>query len=88
MSTDNDIDIAMLQQDMKNVKQELTEHKEVQSKLLDVLTAIQLDMSSAKGFLKAITICATIFVVFVTGAYTVNWLQIPHVGQSQVTQSK
>jgi hypothetical protein len=88
MSTDNDVKIAMLQQDMKNVKQELTEHKEVQSKLLDVLTAIQLDMSSAKGFLKAITICAAIFVIFVTGAYTVNWLQIPHVTPIQISQSK
>jgi hypothetical protein len=72
-------DVALLKQDMVNVKAELKTHSDIQTTFLETMEGIRMEMSEAKGFLKALVVCAGICMVLITAAYTINWLRIPTV---------
>ncbi len=79
MTTSHDVKIAILEQDMIQVKKELSSHGEVQTQVLNILTDIRMEISGFKGAVKMLTMCMGAGIVIVAAAFAINWIQIPSV---------
>lgn len=78
-STDSHhVRLTLLEKQVETLEMDVHEHKLLSQKMCDILDEIRLDLSGAKGFLKAAVIAGSILVLLVSALWTMQWIKIPH----------
>lgn len=76
-----------LERDVQTLQRDTSNHRVTMNRLLDSLEAIRLEISGAKGFLKALTVGGTIAVIIITALFTIHWIQVPSINVEQPSKT-
>lgn len=71
------IRIAILEQQLGVLEQDVAEHRALSQRMCDILDGIRSDIAGAKGFAKAIVFSGTALALIIGALWTINWLKIP-----------
>jgi hypothetical protein len=69
--------LVVLEIEVDALKKDVRDHKVLTEQTNNILEEIKLEIASAKGFLRALVMGGSLFVVVCTGLVAAKWLQIP-----------
>jgi hypothetical protein len=76
-SDDFNVRLTLVENAVIDLERDINDHRKMTERMCDTLDEIRLEISSAKGFLKAVVIGTGIFVVIVGALFTIQWLKVP-----------
>jgi hypothetical protein len=62
---------------IEKLEKDINDHKGMTERMCRTLDDIRIELSAAKGFLKAMTLGSTLFMGVLALLFTIQWLKIP-----------
>ena len=71
------IRLSMLEQQVGILERDVKDHKDMTTRMCNTLDEIRIEISGAKGFLKALTLAGAGVVLILSTLWAIKWLNIP-----------
>lgn len=72
------IRLSMLEQQVGVLERDVQDHKALTKRMCDTLDQIRIELSSAKGFLKALTLSGAALILILSTLWAISWLKVPN----------